>query len=48
VWIFAIETRQAFHYTANRQVILNEDADFAPESIPDVRIRIGELLDRLA
>lgn len=48
VWIFSIDGRQAFHYSPTRQVILNENGLFAPEQIPGLSIRIGELLDMLA
>jgi Uma2 family endonuclease len=47
VWVFSIDTRQAFHYSARRQVILEENDAFAPEQLPGFSIRIGELLDRI-
>jgi Uma2 family endonuclease len=46
VWIFSIETRQAFLFSEHRRVILNEDDEFRPETIPGFAIRIGDLLDR--
>lgn len=48
VWLFSIKYRQAFHYSPTRQVILDENGLFAPEQIPGISIRIGELLDMLA
>jgi Uma2 family endonuclease len=46
VWIFSVETRQAFVFSENRRVILDENDDFRPEAIPGFAIRIGDLLDR--
>lgn len=46
VWIFSVETRQAFLYSEQRRVILDENDEFRPETIPGFAIRIGELLDR--
>lgn len=48
VWVICIETRQAFHYSECRQVILEASDHFAPEQLPGVSMLIGELLDRLA
>lgn len=48
VWVFCIETRQAFHYSERRQVILEAVDSFAPEQLPGISMLIGELLDRLA
>jgi Uma2 family endonuclease len=48
VWIFSIELRQAFRYSAAAgDAILDENATFAPSEIPGFSIRIGELLDRV-
>ena len=46
VWIFSLETRQAFLFSGRRRAILEENEEFAPETIPGFAIRIGELLDR--
>jgi Uma2 family endonuclease len=46
VWIFSVETRQAFVFSENRRVILDENDDFRPETIAGFAIRIGDLLDR--
>jgi Uma2 family endonuclease len=46
VWIFAPEARQAFLFSEHRRVILDENDEFRPESIPGFAIRIGDLLDR--
>jgi Uma2 family endonuclease len=46
VWIFSVETRQAFVFSESRRVILDENDEFGPETIPGFAIRIGDLLDR--
>jgi Uma2 family endonuclease len=46
VWIFSVESRQAFLYSEQRRVILDENNEFRPETIPGFAIRIGDLLDR--
>jgi Uma2 family endonuclease len=46
VWIFSVETRQAFLFSEHRRVILDENDEFRPEPIPGFAIRIGDLLDR--
>jgi Uma2 family endonuclease len=46
VWIFSVETRQAFLFSEHRRVILDENDEFRPETIPGFAIRIGDLLDR--
>jgi Uma2 family endonuclease len=46
VWIFSVETREAFLYSEHRRVILDENDEFRPEPIPGFAIRIGDLLDR--
>ena len=45
VWLFLPETRQALHMTPTRQVLLNADDRFEPESVPGVSLTIGEVLD---
>jgi|SRR5579872_328267 len=47
VWIFSIETRQAYLMSDSRNVILDEDQEFRPETIPGFSIRLGELFDRI-
>ena len=46
VWIFSVETRQVLLFSEHRRVILDENDEFHPETIPGFAIRIGELLDR--
>ena len=46
VWIFSVEARQAFLFSEHRRVILDENDEFRPETIPGFAIRIGDLLDR--
>ncbi|MGO4884017.1 MAG: Uma2 family endonuclease [Bryobacteraceae bacterium] len=46
VWIFSLENRHAVLFSEQRRVILDENDEFRPESIPGFAIRIGELLDR--
>jgi Uma2 family endonuclease len=46
VWIFSAETRQAFLFSEHRRVILDENDEFRPETIPGFAIRIGGLFDR--
>ena len=46
VWIFSVETRQAFLFSEHRRVILDENDEFRPDTIPGFAIRIGDLLDR--
>ena len=46
VWIFSVETRQAFLFSEQRRVILDENDEFRQEPIPGFAIRIGDLLDR--
>jgi len=45
-WIFSAETRLVFLYSEQRRVILEENDEFRPETIPGFAIRIGDLLDR--
>ena len=46
VWIFCQATRQAYLYSEHRRLILDENDEFRPETIPGFAIRIGDLLDR--
>jgi Uma2 family endonuclease len=46
VWIFSVETRQVLLFSEQRRVILDENDEFRPETIPGFAIRIGDLLDR--
>lgn len=45
VWLFLPETRQALQMTPSRQVLLNADQLFQPDSIPGVSLTIAEVLD---
>jgi len=46
VWILSLETRQALLPSDKRRVMLDENEEFCPETIPGFAIRIGDLLDR--
>ncbi len=46
VWIFSVESRQVLLFSEHRRLILDENDEFRPESIPGFAIRIGDLLDR--
>src|SRR5579864_4790090 len=45
VWIFSIETRQAWLFSESETVILGADRDFRPGLIPGFSIRLGDLFD---
>jgi Uma2 family endonuclease len=47
VWIFSIEMQQAFLMSDGQNVILNENQEFRPETIPGFSIRLGDLLARI-
>jgi len=47
VWILSIETRQAYLMSDRRNLILDENQEFSPESIPGFSIRLKELFDRI-
>jgi len=47
VWIFSIDSREAYVYSAGRRAILDENALFQSSLITGFAIRIGELFDRL-
>ncbi len=47
VWIFSIETRQAYLMSQSRNLIPDENQDFRPETIAGFSIRLGELFDRI-
>jgi Uma2 family endonuclease len=46
VFIFSVETRHVLLLSERRRVILEENDEFRPETIPGFAIRIGDLLDR--
>jgi Uma2 family endonuclease len=46
VRILSVGTRQVFLFSEQRRVILDENDEFRPETIPGFAIRIGDLLDR--
>jgi Uma2 family endonuclease len=41
VWIFSLETRQAFLYSVERRAILDENDEFRPSPIPGFVMPIG-------
>jgi Uma2 family endonuclease len=47
VWIFSIAPREAFVYSANGRMILDENGVFESSLIPGFSIRLGDLFDRL-
>jgi Uma2 family endonuclease len=47
VWIFSIETREAYVYSEKQRVILDEDGEFRSDLIPGFAIRLGDLFDRI-
>ena len=47
VWIFSIEMRQAFLMSDRQNVILDDNQEFRPETIPGFSIQLGELFDRI-
>ena len=47
VWIFSIESREAYFYSERGRAILDEDGIFQSELIPGVSIRLGDLFDQL-
>jgi Uma2 family endonuclease len=47
VWIFSLETRQAFLFSGRRRAILEENEEFQPETIPGFAMRIGYLMSRI-
>ncbi|MBV9769083.1 MAG: Uma2 family endonuclease [Bryobacterales bacterium] len=47
VWIFSIDSREAYVYSPEGRVILDENALFQSSLIPGFSIRIGDLFDRL-
>jgi Uma2 family endonuclease len=46
VWIFNIDEREAYLYSAGRDAILNENETFSSPQIHGFSIRLGELFDR--
>jgi Uma2 family endonuclease len=47
VWIFSIESREAYVFSPSGRAILDEEAPFQSSLIPGFSIRIGDLLDQL-
>jgi len=47
VWIFSIELRQAYVYSDQRRVILDDHDQFSSDLIPGFSIGIGDLFDRI-
>ena len=47
VWIFSIESREAYFYSERGPAILDEDGMFQSELIPGFSIRLGDLFDQL-
>ncbi len=47
VWIFSIDSREVYVYSANGRMILDENGVFQSSLIPGFSIRIGDLFDRL-
>jgi Uma2 family endonuclease len=47
VWIFAIESREAYIYSPEGRAILDENGIFQTTMIPGFSIRLGDLFDQL-
>ena len=47
VWIFSIETREAYVYSEKQRVILDENGEFRSDLMPGLSIRLGDLFDRI-
>jgi Uma2 family endonuclease len=47
VWIFSIDSREAFVFSADRRAILDENGIFESSLIPGFSIRLGDLFDQL-
>jgi Uma2 family endonuclease len=47
VWIFSIDSREAYVFSPAGRAILDEEAPFQSSLIPGFSIRIGDLLDQL-
>jgi Uma2 family endonuclease len=47
VWIFSIETREAYVYSEHQRVILDENGEFRSSLIPGFSIRLADLFDRI-
>jgi Uma2 family endonuclease len=47
VWIFSIDSREAYIYSADARTILDENGVCQSSLIPGFSIRIGDLFDRL-
>ncbi|HLK18192.1 MAG TPA: Uma2 family endonuclease [Bryobacteraceae bacterium] len=48
VWIFHIEGREAYVFSADQRIILNDKQKFQSELIPGFSIRLGKLFDDIA
>jgi Uma2 family endonuclease len=47
VWIFSIDSREAFVFSTDRRAILDENGIFESRLIPGFSIRIGDLFNQL-
>jgi Uma2 family endonuclease len=47
VWIFSIDSREAYVYSVDGRTILDENGAFESSMIPGFGIRLGDLFDRL-
>ena len=47
MWIFSIDSREAYVYSADGRMILDENGVFQSSLIPGFSARIGDLFDRL-
>jgi Uma2 family endonuclease len=47
VWIFSIDSREAYVYSAGGRAILDENGVFESSLIPGFSIRLGDLFDQL-
>jgi Uma2 family endonuclease len=47
VWIFSIDTREAYVYSEERDAILDENGIFESSLIPGFSIRLGDLFDQI-
>ena len=47
VWLLSLDARQAYYYSDDQNLILDENAEFRSELIPGFAIRLGELFDRV-
>lgn len=47
VWIFSIDSREAFLFSEDHKAILDENDPFESSLIPGFSIRIGDLFDQI-